>query len=362
MIGGLVALGCAADDLREFAGRELRRVDRLHADQALLDALAQRNAQARRAGEQRADALVEDEHRRALAARGRGGHELRRQRGLARSRRAADERARAGLEPAAEQRIEGADPALEAPRHVQAPVIRGDEAREDHQAAAADGEVVVAALEGRSAVLGHLQAPALRAVLGRQLLEQQHAVGDALDLQVLLGGGAVVEQQHRAAATREDLLERQDLPAKTQRAPRQQAQLRQGVDDHPLGLEPVGLREHGAHGLAQLDLRRVEDRVLLIRLEAGLAGHQLVDVDALQRPAVRGRHRPQLLLGLRQGDVEDPLSASRALLQELQGEGGLPRARQAFDEIQAPGRETPAQDRVQALDSGTGQGRRGLTF
>ena len=37
-----------------------------------------------------------------------------------------------------------------------------------------------------------------RAVLRIELLQQDHAVGDALHLQVVIGRGHVVEQQHRA--------------------------------------------------------------------------------------------------------------------------------------------------------------------
>ena len=74
----------------------------------------------------------------ALAARRGGGRELRRERRLAGAGRADDERARAVLEAAAEQRVERGDAARQlraAGRRLA--VLGGDEAREDLEAAAA---------------------------------------------------------------------------------------------------------------------------------------------------------------------------------------------------------------------------------
>ena len=59
-----------ADRVHELAGRKLGRVDLLHADQAGLRVLAQRNAQPVQPAEQRIGAFVEDEQRRVLAALG----------------------------------------------------------------------------------------------------------------------------------------------------------------------------------------------------------------------------------------------------------------------------------------------------
>ena len=101
-------------------------------------------------------------------------------------------------------------------------------------AAATDREVVVAAAEVAAAQLDDLQLPARLAVRRRLLLERDHAVGDALQLQVRALGGAVVEQEHRAVAADEELLEREDLAPVAQRALRQQAHLGERVEHHPL--------------------------------------------------------------------------------------------------------------------------------
>ena len=81
-----------------------------------------------------------------------------------------------------------------------AAVLGGDQPRKHLEPAAADDVVVVAAAELHAAVLDDAQPPPLRAVFRVQLLEQHHAVRDALHLQVVLGRGQVVEQQHRAVA------------------------------------------------------------------------------------------------------------------------------------------------------------------
>ena len=145
--------------------------------------------------------LVEHEHRDPLAARGRGGRVLRRDRRLAGAGRPHDQRARAAVEPAAEQRVELGEPARErlarrTSSWCSAATRRGKTASPP----VLDREVVVAAAELRAAQLRDAQPPAVAAVHRRQLLERDHAVREALQLQVARLGRAVVEQQHGAAA------------------------------------------------------------------------------------------------------------------------------------------------------------------
>jgi hypothetical protein len=59
---------------------------------------------------------------------------------------------------------------------------------------------VVAAAEAQPAQLAHLQPAPLGAVVLRDVLERDDAVGEALQLQVALGGRLVVEHQHGAGA------------------------------------------------------------------------------------------------------------------------------------------------------------------
>jgi hypothetical protein len=54
----------------------------------------------------------------------------------------------------------------------------------------------------------------------------------------------VIQQQDSAGAVDEELLQRQDLAAVAQRTLRQQAQLGQRVEHHPLGLAPIDCIEN----------------------------------------------------------------------------------------------------------------------
>ena len=73
------------------------------------------------------------------------------------------------------------------------------------------GNIAAAKLAGT--ILDDAHATPLGAVLGTQMLQINHAVDDALDVQVVVRGGHVVKEDHRALAAREILLQRQNLPA-----------------------------------------------------------------------------------------------------------------------------------------------------
>ena len=111
--------------------------------------------------------------------------------------------------------------------------------------ARADREVVISAAERHAAQLVDAQPAAFGAELVGELLEHDDAVGDALQMVVSRAAGAVVEHQDGAIAIAEELLQRQDLSAIAQRfcaIP----QLRQGIDDHPLGLKGLNGRDRAS--------------------------------------------------------------------------------------------------------------------
>ena len=189
-------------------------------------------------------------------------------------------------------------------------MARSDQAREDGDPAGVEDEVVQAALELLAAHLDDAQAPALGAELLDRLLEADDAVRDAVQLQVARLRGLVVEQQHGARAGREELLERQHLAPVAERVLREQAHLRQAVEDDAHRRDAIDLRRQRADRLAELDLRRVEDRLLGVGIAAALVG-QLEDVDAVERPAVRADDGGELLGGLGERDVEAALAAPR---------------------------------------------------
>src|SRR6185503_5742117 len=79
-----------------------------------------------------------------------------------------------------------------------------------------DPEVVVAAAKAHPAHLLDAQPAPLGAVERRQVLQVDDPVGQALELEVGLRTGPVVEEQDRASPAGEELLQRQDLAAVAQ--------------------------------------------------------------------------------------------------------------------------------------------------
>ncbi len=138
----------------------------------------------------------------------------------------------------------------------------------------------------------HAEAPTLGTVLWMDLFQQHHAVGDAAHLQVVVGGRHVIEQQDGALPFGQELLQREDLAPTAEGTAGQQAQFRQGVEHHPCGLQVLHVVEDAPRRRGELDLGRVEHRVLLVRFELEFRWAQFADGDAVQAPAVGRRHRP----------------------------------------------------------------------
>jgi hypothetical protein len=197
-----------------------------HGHRAVVGVLAQVDAQPVHAREEGVLALVEDEHRRALAPSRGGRDELGCQRGLAGAGRADDERARAALEPAAQEVVHRVDAAGEFLLVEVGAVFGRDKPRVDAQAAGEEVVVVVAAAEAPAAMLQHAKPAPVRSVFGQQLLQHEHAVRDRLHLQVAPRAGEIVEQQHGTTPPAEELLQRQQLPAVSQRVAGKKTQFR----------------------------------------------------------------------------------------------------------------------------------------
>jgi len=87
--------------------------------------------------------------------------------------------------------------------------------------------------ELRPAQLLDLHPPALGAIVHGKVLERDHAMREALQLEIPFRPGTVVEDEHRAITPNEELFEGQNLPAKTQRIAREHPHLGQGVEHDP---------------------------------------------------------------------------------------------------------------------------------
>ncbi len=123
-------------------------------------------------------------------------------------------------------------------------VLGGDQPRKDHRPAGSYRKVVIALADGSSAIFGDPKPPTFGAVVGRQLLQLNDAVDDAVGGLVRRFGSQIVEQQHGRAPTGEIVLDRQKLPPISQRALREKADLGQTVEDYPDRLRALKRREY----------------------------------------------------------------------------------------------------------------------
>jgi hypothetical protein len=178
-----------------------------------------------------------------------------------------NQRAGAFLDPAAEQVVQLPNLRGQFVAAATAAMFGGHEPREHPEPALGDQVVVKAAAERGAAVLDDAQAAALRAVLGTEVLQQDHAVSDALHVQIVIGGCHVVEHDDRAVTPGEELLERQDLPPVAQRIAGHEPQLRQRVEDDPGGVQLMDVLEDELGRRRQLDFGGVKHRVLIVGLE-----------------------------------------------------------------------------------------------
>ena len=217
------------------------------------------------------------------------------------------------VQPAAEQGVERLEAAGDRFPEVGGLVFGGDEAGEDLDPAPPDGVVVEARPEVAAPHLDDLEPPPHSPVIGRVPLHADDAVGDAVQVRVAHVAGLVVDEQDRAVASGEELLEGEDLAAVAERVLRQQPQLGHRVEHQPGRPGLLGLGEDGLDRLAKLDLGGVVHRVPGVGLEAFLGGDDLDDLDALQRPAVGRGRGPEFLLALGEGDEQAGFAEPGAL-------------------------------------------------
>ena len=115
-------------------------------------------------------------------------------------------------------------------------MLRGDQPRENAHAAGRDDEIVKAAPIALATIFDDPQPPPVGAIFGRQLLQPDDAVRDAVHGLVVGFGRQVIEHQDGRSASREIMLQRQDLAAVAQRSLRQQANFRKAVEHDAVGL------------------------------------------------------------------------------------------------------------------------------
>jgi hypothetical protein len=119
----------------------------------------------------------------------------------------------------------------------------------------------------------------LCAIVDGKLFQQDDAVDDRMQLQVGVPGREVVQENEGAMSLREEMFQRQDLAAIPQGVLSEETKLRQAVDNDAGRIESDDLVEDQLRRLAQLDLGRMQDRKLAIRIQCGFGGneHEYID-------------------------------------------------------------------------------------
>ena len=222
----------------------------------------------------------------------------------------------------------------------------------DLEPALLDREVVVATAEPDAAHLHHTQAPTLGTVVDGELLQHDDPVGDRMQLDVVLLGREIVEEDDGAPTLREEVFQREHLPAIAQRVLRQEPELRKAVEHDPGRIDRADMVEDELGGFAKLHLGGVQDGELEIRVERRFRRDELENIDLIERPAMTSGDELQLLKRFRERDEEDPLALACTFQQELQGDRGFAGAGPALVEVHPVTIETAAQDVVEGRTSG----------
>ena len=299
--------------------------------------------------------LIEDKDRGTLSARDGGDRELQGDGALAGARRANDEGARPLLHAAAEQGVEFGDIGGHDVPCERRAVLGRHQAGKDDDAAAPDGEIVVAAPIGLPAVLGDAHPAPLGTIIRRQLLQMDDAMHDAVDGLVELLRRHVVKQQNGRALPCEVVLEDQNLPPVAERALREQADFRKAVEHDPRRLHPLEGLEDELGGFAKFEIGGIQEALMLIGIEQAFRWHKLEDVDGVaDGPAMGAGAHPQLLLGLREGDVEAAFALPLPLQKEFERNRRFAGAWIAFEQKDMTDRQAAAEDGVEALHTGAG--------
>ena len=96
---------------------------------------------------------------------------------------------------------------------------------ENLQSTSTDCVIMIPTAEDLSAKFDHSKPSTVASVFRDQLLQDNDAMGKALNLKIAVRRGEIVEQDDSALTAGEKLFECQDLPPVAQRISRQQTQL-----------------------------------------------------------------------------------------------------------------------------------------
>ncbi|MNQ89401.1 hypothetical protein D3C85_1047090 [compost metagenome] len=164
----------------ELAGRQFSGVHLFDQQIAAVLQGLQIDADVLHALVQQPQLFIEDEQRGFFTPGHRRGGEHHGDQRFAGPGRTENQSAGTGFDTAAQQRIHFPDATGQLLAQVLTAMFGGHQTRKYMHAVAGDGEVMKAAPVFLAAVLHHAHAPSLGTVIGRQLFQANHAVGDAV--------------------------------------------------------------------------------------------------------------------------------------------------------------------------------------
>src|ERR1700744_451310 len=121
------------------------------------------------------------------------------------------------------------------------------------------------------------------------------------------------------------MLDREDLPAISQRALGQEADFRKAVEDHARRLDAFDDVENLTRCFTELQIGRIQQALLLFRIEKAFWRDEFKHIDlGPQRPTMGSGTVTKFRFCLGQGDVETLLAGLRTLDKELQCDRRFP--------------------------------------
>jgi hypothetical protein len=135
---------------------------------------------------------------------------------------------------------------------------------------------------------------------------------------------------------------------------RKQANFGKAVENDTVGLRLLKRLEYALGRLTQLQVRGIQEALLLVRIQQTLGRDELENFDIVEHPAMRRSTGPQFIVGLGQCYVEATLPGSRPSQQELCRNGGLAGTGLALKKKDPSAREPASQDVIEAANPGGG--------
>src|SRR3569833_1581158 len=149
------------------------------------------------------------------------------------------------------------------------------------------------------------------------------------------------------------MLQREDLPSFVLCVLCFQPDLGLAVVVVVLWLHSLDRFENPGDRLAELEVRGIEQALVMIRVEYAVRRHQLEDLDRrVDLPAVRARAVAELLLRFGMRDVDPGLGSPIDAEEELECDGGLARAGAALEEVHACAGPAAGENFIEAGNAG----------